>query len=301
MLFERFAKVEPILKGWSEDKKYCVTCYDGTKYLLRITPIERFEVRKHLFEMMERVAALGVPMCKPVEFGTCTNGVYALHSWIDGEDLIDALPKLPEAKQYSLGVKSGEILRVIHSILPPENEVDFLAYKKNWAKRFNAKADRNIKMCHDCDFKVVGNDHFVKYIDQNRELIENRPQCFQHGDYHSGNMMIENGSGELQIIDFDRLDYGDPWEEFNRIVWSTQLSSHFATGQLDGYFGGEPPLEFFKLLAFYISSNVVATVSWAITFGQDELDVAVNQVNDILKWHDNMNNPVPSWYLKNYK
>jgi len=27
---------------------------------------------------------------------------------------------------------------------------------------------------------------------------------------------------ELIIIDFDRYDFGAPWEEFNRIVWSAK-------------------------------------------------------------------------------
>lgn len=30
-----FKKMEPIIKGWSKDKKYCVADKDGTKYLLR--------------------------------------------------------------------------------------------------------------------------------------------------------------------------------------------------------------------------------------------------------------------------
>lgn len=44
-LLKRFVKSEPITKGWSEDKKYCVTKADGTKYLLRITPLSRYETR----------------------------------------------------------------------------------------------------------------------------------------------------------------------------------------------------------------------------------------------------------------
>jgi len=40
--------------------------------------------------------------------------------------------------------------------------------------------------------------------------------------------MLEND--ELKIIDFDRCDFGDPGEEFNRIVWSAAASPFFATG-----------------------------------------------------------------------
>jgi len=285
---DTFAKIEPITKGWSEDKKYCVTKENGTKYLLRITPISRYETRKSLFEMLKQVAVLGIPMCFPVEFGTCDDGVYSLQSWIYGEDLEVVLPTLPETEQYVLGLKSGEILRKMHSIPAPETQ-------EEWESRFNRKTDTKIEKYNECGLRFDGDEHIKSYIEQNRHLLKNRPQCFQHGDYHVGNMMIENR--ELKIIDFDRYDFGDPWEEFNRIVWCATASPHFATGQLRGYFGGEPPIEFFKLLAFYIASNTLSSIYWTIPFGQSEIDTMMKQSQDVLAWYDNMNNPKPSWYL----
>ena len=287
----RFVSVEPIEKGWSEDKKYCVTNADGEKYLLRITPIERYETRKALFGMVEQVAALGVPMCLPIEFGICPDGVYSIQSWIDGEDLETVLPSLSETEQYILGSKSGGLLRKMHSIPAPDAQ-------EEWASRFNRKTNQKIKTYRECGMRFDGDDYIVEYIENNRRLLENRPQCFQHGDYHIGNMMMEKG--ELKIIDFDRYDFGDPWEEFNRIVWSAAASPHFATGQLRGYFGAEPPMEFFKLLAFYIASNTLSSIYWAIPFGQSDLDTMMEQAQDVLRWYDNMKNPVPSWYLKDF-
>ena len=119
-IYDTIIKAEPITKGWSEDKKFCVTTTDGIKYLLRITPISRYEVRKSLFAMLEQVAVLDIPMCKPVEFGTCDDGVYSLQSWIDGEDLDTILPLLSETEQYVLGLKSGKIIRKMHSIPAPD-------------------------------------------------------------------------------------------------------------------------------------------------------------------------------------
>jgi hypothetical protein len=112
--------------------------------------------------------------------------------------------------------------------------------------------------------------------------------------------MIISADKRLSIIDWNRPDYGDPWEEFNRIVWSAQCSPYFATGQLRGYFGGEPPIEFFKLLALYIASNTLSSIYWAIPFGQSEVDTMMNQSQDVLSWYDNMQNPVPTWYLVDF-
>jgi aminoglycoside phosphotransferase (APT) family kinase protein len=67
-----------IEKGWSDDIKYCVITPEGKKYLLRISKIEQKERKKVEFEMMQHVEELGVPMCKPIEFGTCDEGVYLL-------------------------------------------------------------------------------------------------------------------------------------------------------------------------------------------------------------------------------
>ena len=284
----RFVSAVPIEKGWSGDKKYCVTEDNGKKYLLRISPMERYETRKALFEMLKRVATLDIPMCLPVEFGTCPDGVYSLQTWIDGEDLEAVMPSLSQAEQYALGLASGEILQKMHAIPAPDTQ-------EAWAPHFNRKTNIKIQKYHACGLRFDGDEYVMEYIEKNRGLLENRPQCFQHGDYHIGNMMLEGST--LKIIDFDRYDFGDPWEEFNRIVWSAAASPHFATGQLRGYFSGEPPLDFFKLLAFYIASNTLSSIYWAIPFGSSDLDTMMQQSQDVLRWFDNMKNPIPTWYL----
>jgi serine/threonine-protein kinase len=250
----------------------------------------QYDRKKREFEMMQKTAALGVPMCLPVEFGTCPDGVYTLHSWIDGADLTDALPSLPEAEQYALGVRSGEILRVIHSIPAPDT-------LEEWESRFNKKIDRKITAYMEYkEQSLTGEEEerFIEYVNANRFLLKNRPQCFHHGDYHTGNMMLQNG--ELVIIDFGRFDFGDPWEEYNRIVWSAQASPRFASGQLHGYFGGEPPAEFFGLLALYMVSNQLGHIGWAAGFGDEEYQIAVNMNQEVLRWYDGMRTVVPLWY-----
>ncbi|MEA5040461.1 MAG: phosphotransferase [Clostridiaceae bacterium] len=283
-----YANKTIINKGWSCDKKYCVTADDGTKYLLRITPHEKSAARNNMFSMMQQVSRLGVPMCQPIEFGFCNEGVYSVQSWIDGSDAEVVIPTLPDNEQYSYGMKAGKILKVIHSIAAPSTQED-------WEIRFNRKIDNKIKMYSECPIKYENGECFLAYIDTNRHLLKNRPQVFQHGDYHIGNMMIDT-KNELQIIDFDRYDFGDPWEEFNRIVWCAQKTPLFASGMVNGYFDNRVPIKFWQLLALYISSNMLSSIPWAIPFGQGEIDTMQNQAKDILQWYDNMKNPIPSWY-----
>ena len=284
-----FIAKEPIDKGWSCDKKYRVTAADGTKYLLRVTQGEKATSRAECFRMQQAVAALGVPMCLPVAYGECDEGVYILQSWIEGRDAEDVIPALPETEQYSYGVDAGRILKTIHSILAPPDQPD-------WETRFNAKIDRNLRRYEECPVKIEGGAAVRRYVEENRYLLKNRPQCFQHGDYHVGNMMIDD-SGALRIIDFDRCDFGDPWEEFNRVVWCAQASPAFASGMVDGYFDGDVPPDFWRLLALYIGSNTLASVPWAIPFGEEEVQTMQRQAKDILRWYDGFTTVIPSWYI----
>ncbi|MBQ2816719.1 MAG: phosphotransferase [Clostridia bacterium] len=274
-------------KGWSGDIKYCAKTSSGEKYLLRITPFEKSANREKMFLMQKEVEKLGVPMCRPIEFGTCDEGVYVIQTWIDGFDAEEHIPRLPLSDQYKYGLMAGKHLKKIHSIPAPSQQSE-------WEARFNKKIDRKIKMYEDSPLKYEGGEAFLEYINANRHLLKNRPQSYQHGDYHIGNMMIEEG--ELVIIDFDRFDFGDPWEEFNRIVWCAQVSGKFASGMVDGYFDGNVPYEFWQLLALYISSNTLSSLPWAIPFGAKEIEVMQKQGKDILSWYANMKNVIPNWY-----
>lgn len=279
----------PIDKGWSGDRKFCAITDIGQKYLLRISPLERLERKQREYKKMSELARLGISMCLPMEFGVCQEGAYSIQSWIDGEDAETVIAAMDQRMQYAYGLEAGGILAKIHTIPAPEDIPD-------WESRFNAKIDRKVAVYQACELKYDnGGEAFLEYIAQNRHLLHGRPQSYQHGDYHVGNMIIDR-MGKLTVIDFDRDDFGDPWEEFNRIVWSAQTAPSFATGMVDGYFRKKVPMEFWKLLALYICSNTLGSLPWAIPFGGEEVEVMRRQAAQVLVWYNGMKNVVPSWY-----
>ena len=293
MLYDLIVQKIPIDKGWSGDRKYRAFTADGTKYLLRVSSVDRLERKRREYEKMSEVAQLGIPMCLPLEFGICEEGAYSIQSWIDGYDAEEKVMSMDSAAQYQYGLDAGRILAKIHTIPAPEDV-------PSWETRFNAKIDRKITMYENCALKYEhGGEAFLEYLAHNRHLLKNRPQSYQHGDYHIGNMMIDR-NGTLTIIDFDRDDFGDPWEEFNRIVWCAQAAPAFASGMVDGYFNGDIPMEFWKLLALYICSNTLSSLPWAIPFGDKEIQVMRNQAVQVLQWYDGMKNVMPTWYKSIY-
>lgn len=293
MIIDDLTAREPVQKGWSGDQKYRVTDSRGAVYLLRVSPPEQYERKQNQFRRMEQAASLGIPMCLPIEFGICENGVYSIQSWIDGTDAEDLISGLPGAQQYRYGWDAGQILMRLHTLPAP-------AGAESWTDRFNRKIDRKLQLYANCPLKYDRGGLFLAHISKFRHLLSDRPQTYQHGDYHIGNMMVDR-NGVLTIIDFDRDDYGDPWEEFNRIVWCAQSVPRFASGMVDGYFGGCVPQEFWDLLALYICSNTLSSLPWAIPFGQKQVNVMKNQAAEILQWYDDFQTTVPSWYSVSHR
>ena len=289
MLYDEIIRREAVDKGWSGDQKFHIWTKDG-EYLLRVSPTERAARREAEYHRMKAVSTLGIPMCDPLEFSIQEEGVCVIQRWIHGGDAEEIIPTLPEEEQYRYGLDAGRILKKIHSIPAPGDVHD-------WEEYFNRKIDRKLEAYLACPLRYEGGEHFIRYLAENRHLLKNRPQSYQHGDYHVGNMMIDAG-GVLTVIDFDRDDWGDPWEEFNRIVWCAQLSPRFASGMVDGYFGGEVPETFWRLLALYMSSNALSSLPWAVDFGEKEISVMLHQALEILGWYYNLTRFVPRWYGK---
>ncbi len=271
-----------IEKGWSGERKYYIET-DAGRFLLRLSD----QPQRDAFETIRRAAQTGVRMPQPISCGSCGAGDYLLLSWVEGEDAETMLKTLPRAQQYRLGWQAGEMLHRLHSIPAP-------ADAEPWELRFNRKIDRKIAGYHACPLRYDNDGPVLDYLAANRGLLKGRPQSFHHGDYHCGNLVIDGE--QLGVIDFNRQDYGDPWEEFNRIVWCVAASPDFAAGRVDGYFGGAVPAEFWPLLALYIASNTLSSLYWAIPFGEGEIQTMRRQMAEVLRWYDNMREPVPSWY-----
>lgn len=292
--YDTFSKIKPITKGMSGDKKYYIETVDGKHMLLRVADVSECSQKRTEFEAMKHLVTFGVPMPSPIDFGTCDNdkSVYTLLSWVDGAEVEAILPNLSKEKQYKLGIESGEILKKIHSA-PSKDITD------NWEKRYYSVINPRLEAFHSEGIPFEGDTIILNYLESNRELLINRPQCHHHGDYHAGNM-IQSDTGGLSVIDWHTIDfdnYGDPWYEFNRIGIEFPA---FASGQIDGYFNHEVPENFWKLLAYYLSASAITSIVWAKYFAPERVKSILKLNTDILCWFDDMKKTVPTWYLKDF-
>lgn len=275
----------PITKGWSLDKKYKIITQEGHRYLMRLSPPELFDKLQLLYKYQRQID-ITVRMCRPIQIGLVDHYSYIIQDWIDGLDLEACINDYDLETQYQLGFQAGLMLEKIHSV-KLSHEIE------DWSSRYNRKIDTKLKLYHEGNYHYDKDTYFISVIESKRHLIKDRPLVFKRGDFHIGNMMIQDLN--VVIIDFDRFDFGDPWEEFNRIVWSAQKAPKFAKGIIDGYFHHQVPQEFWDLLLLYISNNMLSSFPWAQD-DPEQLDIMIRQANQVLEWYDYMNTTIPKWY-----
>ena len=295
---KKFVNILSITKGWSDDKKYRVKTADGQNLLLRISDISEHDRKNTEYEVMARAYSFGITAPQPVEFGLCNNGqnVYSLSGWLEGEDAQELLPRLSEAEQYATGLKAGELLRKIHTLPAPDDA-------ESWHIRFDRKVQDRIDFYNANPIKSENGDLLVRYLQSNKNLLIHRPQTFNHGDYNVSNIIIMP-DGQTGVIDFNYYNgnHGDPWWEFDPSMDGngSDPAVHFYSGIIKGYFDGKPLREFFNVFSYYQAYDALASLCDTSVNNQGEPEDGMRHVENILRWYDNMQNTVPSWYLENF-
>ena len=282
---------EPITVGLSKDKKFYGELSNGSKILVRISDISGKKKKEAEYKRCTLMAEFGIPMPQPVDFGLCNNGenVFQIFTWCKGEKLENLLPSLSKEEQYLIGLKAGEILYKIHSV-PVKNE-DVI--HENWYDRYTDFINESIEDFLKCGLEIKGADLIIDFYSQNKSLLKTRPQNYLHGDFHTSNMLYDNG--KLYIIDWEIQlfnSYGDPWSE----VAMQYSPNGFSAGLINGYFNQEPPTEYWTVLALYQSIRAIHSIPWAFHHQRDYLEPLIKRVADVLLWYNNMNCVMPSWY-----
>ncbi len=288
---ESFSSVEPIHKGWSNDKKYYVETKSGEKLLLRVSDISKYEEKKLEFERMKRISAAGINMSMPIDFGVCNGGksVYQLLTWCDGEEAKEALLSLAESEQYEYGLKAAGILKQMETI-------NYQPASFEWAKNYQERVEHYIELYRKCGYAFEDDELIISYLLDQQHCIGERPTALMHEDFQTDNMVI-SPDGELSVIDFQICGVTDPYLVMTGAGVSAMYSIPFAIGQIDGYFGNTVPEDFWEKYDYYM----LAEMLYAFTVGvkieeerQETLHIFDDEV-DRIKHHSSY---IPAWYQK---
>lgn len=290
--YDSWIEMSKIDIGWSSDTKYYIKNKNNEEFVLRIADISQYDKKEKEFKVMNQFYGLNINMSIPIDFGICNDSkyVYILVSWIKGEQAEIVLPSLPKETQYEHGFEAGVILSKTLSLNSKSDIPD-------WEEYFNAKIDSRISSYHKCSVQNSKVDEMILYVNKNRDLLKNRKQYLRHGDYHVGNMIIDEDN-KLSIIDFNRFRYGDIMDEFNRISISSKVSKEFINGQINGYHNNDVPEEFFIMLKFYVLATMIGTIPWSLMFDDDDLQFAITVIDNVYKEYNSLKSLYPTWYKK---
>lgn len=290
-LKEKGMKITPIYKGYSNDCKYVV---DGgaSKYLLRTYDLSHAETKQIEYEALKSMERQQVSCSRPLEIGTIEplNLGYMLLTYIEGEDASEALPACNTTQQYNIGLEAGQQLRLIHQLQAPSNIA-------SWHDRKLAKHGRYIEAYKKLGISIKGDTKIMSFIDTHIELMQDRPNLFQHDDFHVGNLIVQEQK-QSGVIDFNRFDWGDPVHEFLKAgMFSSEVSIPFSIGQIRGYHHMKDPDEpFWSLYSLYMAMSMIASVVWISKVKSDETDSMLERIDRIIADHHYFDEVKPNWY-----
>lgn len=276
----------PLHKGWSNDQKFIVTQGKQTS-LLRVLDGSKYDRKKAEMAYLSDLN-LEVNFSTPLSLSVKKDKVHYTTAYWEGTDLETVLMSLTPEEQIRLGHQAGRVLKQIHTQVKVEDD-------GSWETRYRAKIDKKIQVYRSCGIRFDHDETLIDMIGSLKSELNGRPMTFQHGDYHVGNFLLDP-FGQLVILDFDRWDIGDPWEEFNRIVWCREISPLFSSAMIEAYFDFQIPSNFFDLMFLYVAVNAIGSIAWAQGFGDDEVKVMRGLIDRFDQDTDHFTHVIPNWF-----
>lgn len=284
---------DKITYGWSSDEKYHLKDVLGHQFVLRLSAPDTFDDKQNDFRIITKINKLDFNMSKVLEVGYSKelDRTFMLFSWVEGEMLSDQIAKFSDIEQFKLGVEAGKILYKIHHVdvdkqdYPPKNRVE--------------KKMKQLEEYISCSHRIPNDENVINYIKDNVHMINEVPVVYKHGDFHLGNMVLSSDN-KIGIIDFDRLGCGDGYDEFYKLqAFEVEVSIPFAIGKIKGYFGEEPPAEFWKIQKLYVAHSSLYSIKWAEGFGYKDVEGMIERYYSASETYNNFSLLIPKWFTQN--
>ncbi|MCC2496997.1 aminoglycoside phosphotransferase family protein [Bacillus cereus] len=285
------ANIEEISKGFSPDKKYVITNANNEKYLFRTGDIKEYERKKIEFQILNEMVKRNVQAQRPIEIGILEEeGVcYSIFSYLEGEDAKKLLPTYSPKEQYDIGIEAGKDLAKMHTYEAPNNILP-------WYERAMKKHSKYVEAYKTCGINIKNDDKIIKFIEENEIYLKNRPNRFQHDDFHLENIIVRDGK-YVGVVDFNGYDWGDPIHDFVKIaLFARDISIPYSIGQIEGYFNRKIPEEFWKLYTVYVGMTVFSSVVWTLLAAPHMLDDMLERLTIVLEDHNNFELSKPIWF-----
>lgn len=127
---------------------------------------------------------------RAVAFGCREDAVYQLLGWVEGCDLRQTLPALPEDEQYRLGVQASRVLRKIHTLpLRPSEGIEREEQQQKLLSRLDQYEQGQLRL--------PGDERPLRFAREQVGLVGQRPPVWCHRGFPRGqpDLYPAGGSG----------------------------------------------------------------------------------------------------------
>lgn len=264
-----FRKMEPLEKGWSNDRKYIIYTSDNKKLLLRISEISKFDEKLKESEIIRTISRVCQNTPKFIDLKISGNKILQLYTFIEGEDALESIGRYSKEEQFNLGIEAGKTLKKIH-------EAEKITDAKRIIEMQKERIIERTKAYENSRYYSYEDQGLIKYIKENIEILNSAKIALCHGDYHLGNMIINNNN--IYIIDFNRFNYEDIYKDFIPMCAFTRGEIiEFAKGQLKGYFEEYIPVDFWQRLKLYLAYSSLYSILWAENCSNEEVEAMIKR------------------------
>ncbi|RLQ94249.1 aminoglycoside phosphotransferase family protein [Falsibacillus albus] len=282
--------IKAINQGFYTDEKY-VLSLNNDRYLLRVGNAEVFKRKVVEFEILQEMHRTGIQTPLPIEKRILDEkGIYyTIYSFIEGDDAATIIHELNETEQYLLGIEAGNELARMNKFHAPSNV-------EPWYDRALRKHERYVQAYQTCGIHVDGDEEILECIENNKHLLQGRPNRFQHDDFHLGNIIVKNKK-YAGAIDFSNFDWGDPVHDFVKVaLFTSEVSVPFSVGQVKGYFAEGAPEDFWSLYAVYTAMSIFSSIVWVLKFDPKNTEEMVQRLRRVIIDHDGFKRTRPKWF-----
>ena len=156
---------------------------------------------------------------------------------------------------------------------------------------------RQLKAYESSNNRITGDKVVIEYLKDSIDDIWKEKPVYLHGDFHPGNL-IYTDKKRIGVIDYNRWEVGDRFEEFYKIEsFGVEISVPFAISMIDSYFNTSIPSSFWRAFAFYSLHAALYSIKWAEKFGEEEVKNMKKRGERILSDFKDLSSPIPSWYI----
>ena len=217
----------------------------GLTLKVYLRPTEKREPWKETYILKRVAEETGVPVPQVLLFddsGQLLDAPYAVHTHLPGRSLGAVLPEIAEEDIELVGYEMGRYLARLH-VMSGERYGDYFVedplaspHERDYTL---ARVDSWLKECEDNRLISPNVAETLRQTFERADFLDQEKPCLVHGDYHEGNVNVEEGAVGFHVTGVSRFEHSQAWSrEWDMVKLFDHVFDHYPIlqeGFLNGY------------------------------------------------------------------